>query len=441
MKKNDLNAALRRHAMEKLSPTPEERKFVTDVYAAIQAVLGEANCIQIGSYPRFTAVTPLHDLDVLFRLGRWTGGPANPGPALASVESDLRAKFRNPTKHTLRVVRQTHSISIVFLDRDKEVFAVDVVPAYPVGTNEFDDATYMVPEIAAMPHGRRAIRYNELLKSAGSMTWIKSDPVGYIAVAKRLNDQNEDFRKSVKFVKGWKHALKSNHPELNLKSFHVEQLLTASFVARPQITAFDAVFEFFCELPQNLSNPKIRDRADSTKFIDDYVRDLTVADRSVIREARDRFLIDLENIDEHGDVGRLLTGERHRRVHPTEEYLFDKKIPVLIDPSEQLMIQGEVLPRDGGFRGYILDKIGLIKIDRKIRFSIAKFTVGAEIYKWKVKNDDGCSEPRGEITDHQTRNHPESTRYSGKHYVECYALKNGVCVARALQNVHLERFF
>ncbi|MDQ7812877.1 hypothetical protein, partial [Brevundimonas sp.] len=61
-----MNALLRRYAQKHLSPTENERQFVTRVYTSVRDVLGEANCLQIGSYPRYTAITPLHDLDVLY---------------------------------------------------------------------------------------------------------------------------------------------------------------------------------------------------------------------------------------------------------------------------------------------------------------------------------------------------------------------------------------
>ena len=99
---------------------------------------------------------------------------------------------------------------------------------------------------------------------------------------------------------------------------------------------------------------------------------------------------------------------------------------------------GEVQERAGGFRKFILDKIGWIPIDRKIEFRVKKPPPGIDLFKWKVKNDNGSPEPRGEITDHRTKNDPEHSKYIGNHYVECYAIINGVCVAKARQTVQLE---
>ena len=60
---------------------------------------------------------------------------------------------------------------------------------------------------------------------------------------------------------------------------------------------------------------------------------------------------------------------------------------------------------------------------------------------WKVQNDKTSKDVlnndsiRGEITDNQTKNNPESTEFKGNHFVECYAILNNTCVAKAKINV------
>jgi hypothetical protein len=62
-----------------------------------------------------------------------------------------------------------------------------------------------------------------------------------------------------------------------------------------------------------------------------------------------------------------------------------------------------------------------------------------EVY-WKVRNHGAEAETkralRGEITkDAGQRTKTESTLYAGQHYVECYVVKNGICVAQAREPV------
>src|SRR5262249_51798430 len=158
---------------------------------------------------------------------------------------------------------------------------------------------------------------------------------------------NADFRKAIKIGKGWKSAVKRAIDGMKLKSFHLEQIITAEFKANPQITIFDALFKVFCDLPTHIAQPRIRDRADNTRFIDQYVSDLTDKERRLIIAARDQFLIDLERIDELGGVDALFSGELHYRAGREEEYLFDSGVPTLVDDDEVLRIQGLALVRDG----------------------------------------------------------------------------------------------
>ena len=127
----------------------------------------------------------------------------------------------------------------------------------------------------------------------------------------------------------------------------------------------------------------------------------------------------------------------YKRASNSERFLFDFNIPTFLDDDYAFKIIGEVQERKGGFRKFILDRIGRIPIDRKIKFKIRRRPPDVELFKWKVKNDNSSKEPRGEITDHQTKNDPEYSKYNGNHNVECYAILNNTCVARAKQNVTL----
>ncbi len=89
-----------------------------------------------------------------------------------------------------------------------------------------------------------------------------------------------------------------------------------------------------------------------------------------------------------------------------------------------------------GFRLFeLLGTRNPLKKKCKLDFSITgDFPDDCEV-KWKVKNygteAKGIKQLRGEITDDPGSMHKEeSTRYNGSHYVEAYAIRNGVCVAK-----------
>ena len=439
MKKDKLSAELRKYVKSALSLSQGDRDFVNSVYDAFRQLFDEC-CIQIGSYPRYTAIKPLHDLDILYTLGQWEDEHRDPSEILKKLHRRIKEEYDNPTKCDLEVTLQTHSISISFKQNREEVFSVDIVPAYAHYKNEFGQDTYRVPEIARKKHGKRRLEFYEtLVRERGEMQWILSDPRGYIEVAKRVNQSNSDFRRCVKFVKGWKNACKDKYDDFELKSFHIEQIVTIFFQKQPDSDIFDGVFAFFVNLPEAIHSPQIQDRADSSKYIDSYLNDLTKEQRKRILQARDFFLKTLEELSDDKPIGSLLNIGFYKRASASEQYLFDFNIPTLTDEKYSFDISGEVQERPGGFRRYILDAIGLIPIGRKIKFRVKKASSDIDLFKWKVKNDNRSTQPRGEITDHQTKNVPEYTKYIGNHYVECYGILGGVCVAKAKQNVKLGR--
>lgn len=440
MRKSKFNSIFRDFAKNHLSPTPGERDFVSGIYQALKDVIGENNSLQIGSYPRFTSITPLHDLDVLYIIGEWNPrSPADPSAELSELRTLLERDYINPTKYQLSISPQTHSITLSFLENGTEIFAVDVVPAYISSTNEFGDDMYFVPEIFAKSHTGKMRKYEEFKKSGHQMAWIPSDPRGYIEVARQVNENNSDFRKSVKLIKAWKSSCKSLDKDFKLKSFHIEQVITQYFQENPTLEIYDTIFKFFCDIPSIIDRAQISDRADRNRNIDVYIDSLTHVQKEKIIQARDFFLIKLENFSDNELPENLVNAGFHQRASDTEAYLFDQRIPVL--DEENFGIIGNVLIRDGGFRAFILDTVGLIEVDRRIQFRLDSDAPTADIFKWKVKNDSDCDEPRGEITDHGTLRDPESTKYNGNHFVECYAILDGVCIGRSRQNIILRNRF
>lgn len=431
MKKDEISTKFREYARN-LSPQPDERELISKIYKSVDDLLAN-KCLQIGSYPRFTAVTPVHDLDILYILGQWSENNHSPSIALQQLFNLLTNNYKNPTKYTTKISMQTHSVTISYMSGKDEIISVDIVPAYIYSKNSFDEDMYKVPEVLTRKHGeQRRMFYQELSLIHKDMDWIASDPRGYIKVASDLDKQtNGEFRKSVKIVKCWIYLLAAVDDNLKLKSFHIEQVITLYFLNTPNYQIFDVIFRFFKELPGLLENPnQIKDRANDDKYIDDYLKDFTLDQKQKIREARDNFLIKLEDFSEDDSIEELVAINFYQRASLSEKYLFDEGIPVLI--TDTICINGWIQKDNRDFRR--LNAMGFIDNGYKIRFE-AFMSPPCDLRKWKVKNDNKSPQPRGEITDNHTKNAIEETRYTGKHYVDCYAIKNNVCIAKARQNV------
>lgn len=73
--------------------------------------------------------------------------------------------------------------------------------------------------------------------------------------------------------------------------------------------------------------------------------------------------------------------------------------------------------------------------NKKLEFYIDKTDINGKRYiYWKVRNEgkEAISRNmiRGRIVKTNSKNHLEHTDFYGEHYVECYLIKNDVCVAK-----------
>jgi hypothetical protein len=130
------------------------------------------------------------------------------------------------------------------------------------------------------------------------------------------------------------------------------------------------------------------------------------------------------------------------RTPNTEQFLErDLGIPLRLNRAYEFAITAQVQTKPG-FRAYDLRRHGGVVIkNRTVRFRVGSCTVPGpyKIY-WKVRNTGEeairANDIRGRIEPDQGNYlRDESTKYRGKHYVECYVVKNGVCVAMAHQVV------
>ncbi len=443
MKKDELNAKLQDFARS-LSPKISERTLISGIYESFQDLLVANNCLQIGSYPRFTSITPVHDLDILYILGSWDENAHDPSLALQELSEKINRDYENPTEYSLSIVLQSHSVTVTFNQNNEELFSVDVVPAYTTSKNEFGDDRYKVPELLRKRHGKaRQDYYQKLADERGQMEWIDSDPRGYIKVASDVDEvSGGEFRKSTKIVKFWKNNLKDVDEYLKLKSFHLEQVVTSYFLANSSMRVVDVVYRFFTELPEIISKPnQIQDRTNFNKYIDDYLGDLTDEQKERIVQARDGFLSKLENLSDNAPVSSLFEIEFLERTSSSERYLFDSEfgIPIFIE-DDSFRIDGFIQPKSGFRDGWLSAVSHQIAKGRQVKFQIRN-DVEKDYTLWKVQNDKQSNEvidancTRGEITRGSTAHNPESTAYSGTHYVECYAIKDNVCIARSKVNV------
>lgn len=128
----------------------------------------------------------------------------------------------------------------------------------------------------------------------------------------------------------------------------------------------------------------------------------------------------------------------------SEEYIEDI-FPVDIRYNLQLECK---VTQDGfrdDFLSSIIRKRQLLKINKKLDFYIESTDapLSCDIY-WKVRNVGTIAEKkkcvRGEIKKTNDEHQIEHTNFKGEHFVECYLVSNGICVARAHMDVPISTF-
>ena len=123
----------------------------------------------------------------------------------------------------------------------------------------------------------------------------------------------------------------------------------------------------------------------------------------------------------------------------TEQQITELGFPLRINPVYKVRLSGRVTKKPG-YREYDLSTQGnKVNSGRSIAFSVKNFNIPQPytIY-WKTLNrgeyaiQSNCI--RGQINPGDST-HTESTSFKGNHFVECYIVKDGICVAIDRQSV------
>lgn len=130
----------------------------------------------------------------------------------------------------------------------------------------------------------------------------------------------------------------------------------------------------------------------------------------------------------------------------TEQNLEDASILLKINAKYAFRIGGKVLKNERMGAYYLRKRGNRVMSGRKIKFEVEECNVPApfKIY-WKVHNrgDEAIKRDciRGQIEEgDRVWRINESTSFGGSHYVECYIVKDGYCVAKSRQPVNISYF-
>ncbi|MGL0959370.1 nucleotide-binding domain-containing protein [Vibrio vulnificus] len=371
------------------------------------------NTLQVGSYGRYTGIKGISDLDMLYIMpdSKWATYEKDPGQLLKDTKSAILATFpRTKVKvDTLVVVVQYKN------------FKVEVQPVF-----KEEDGSFKYPY------------------TRGGKPWRITKPKDEMKAMTEVNEaKNENLRPLCKMARAWKNKHGVAMGGLLIDTLAHNFLNGTSVYDNKGPSHYDEMcrdfFKYLSELPK-------QDRWNALGS-NQHVK----VKKNFQRAAKKAYELCVEAIkDNNNEKWRKVFG----RCYPqsaenlaaivksrqtwldTEEFIDDK---YHIDIRYHMTIDCDV--SQNGYREYSLSHMLRhfipLRAKKSLSFRVSEIDVPEPfLLKWKVLNRGSEAERRdcirGQILDDAGYgNHSESTTFSGEHSVECYAIKDGVVVARS----------
>lgn len=383
-----------------------------------------ANNLQVGSYGRWTAIRGVSDLDMIYIMpaGKWDSYNVVGGQAKLLSDTKDALKSRYPRTD---IYVDSPVVRVLYTN-----FHVEVQPAF-----EQVDGSFKFPDT----------------RNGGS--WNLTKPRAEIEAMKDTNvEKNRNLRRLCKMARAWKNKHGVAMGGLLIDTLAYNFLKSTDAYDTRSYLYYDWMsrdfFKYLADEPEKEryaalgsgQHVKVKDAFQSAagKAYDLCVKAIAAADS------------DTENAKWQKVYGarfpapeKLIAKASNRVFRETEEFVEDR-FPV--DIRYKLKIDCEVT--QNGFqprrlRG-MLGKNFKLSAQKSLKFEVSDIKIpGTYDVYWKVLNRGDEAERRdcirGQIVadgGHQTVS--EHTNFAGDHIVECYAVKNGVVVAKDRIHVPIE---
>lgn len=368
----------------------------------------------VGSYGRFTAIRGISDLDMLYALpsGLWDEYKGEDGPSdvLSRARTAIQARYPTSSVKVDRLV-----VVVQF-----ENFMFEVQPVF-----EQDDGSFKYPDTK-------------------TKSWKITKPRDEIKESSDCNSiTNGNFRKLCKMTRAWKnkHGVVMGGLLMDTLAYNFLQKNTDHHAATT--ATFDLMvrdfFKFLSEEDDHDHYQALGSKQD-VKVKRRFQSKATTAHELCLKA------IDAEGKSSVNAKWKRVFGMPVPSSDTTKEaasaYTFDNTEQFIedqfgLDIRYSLSIDCTVT--QNGFRPETLRKLlarrAWLRPQKTLDFNVTECDVPQPFkFKWKVLNRgdeaERRNEVRGQIINEDSRTHQENTKFRGEHYVECYAIKNGVVVAR-----------
>lgn len=386
------------------------------------------NCLQVGSYGRYTGIKGISDLDMLYIMpaGKWEEYKNDPDKLLRDVKVSLKERYPNTKINDDRLV-----VDVFFAD-----FKFEVQPVFEEQDGE--DTNYKYPDI----------KYDSY-----KITKPKQEQAEMTSFRQNHGDTH---RLLCKMMRAWKNNVGLAMGGLLIDTLTHKFLSSHSEYDNAGTSVFDELCRDFFEFLQN--EPK-KDHYQSLGSGQDVK-----VKKPFQAKAKKAYNKAVEAITEtsetkRNDLWREIFGRQFPKATTTVAKSIESSIVSYTDPEQfiedlypvdirySVTLDCEV--KRNGFReamlSHILSSGQRVSRVRSLDFELTTKVPRPFIVKWKVRNVGNEAKRRnclrGEIIDSNRMRgmaRHESADFRGAHYVECYILKDGIVVARDRINVPIE---
>ena len=379
-----------------------------------------ANSLQVGSYGRYTGIKGISDLDMLYIMPKSSWDNYKDGKQsqlLTEVKNAIKARY--PTTD-IRVDRLVVTVTY-------KNFHVEVQPVF----EKYDE------------DGNSYFHYPDTYHGG---SWKKTKPRQEMNAIREMNEQkNKNLRQLCKMARAWRNKHGVGIGGLLIDTLAYKFMNSTNFFDDKSHLYFDYLSRDFFSYLADEPNQEHYQAPGSNQDVKVKCRFQKQA-----QEAHEYCLkaIESENEDSVNDKWRKVYGahfpasttnkaqvSESTGYRNTEEF-----IETLYPVDVRFNIELDCDVSQNGFRenslAFMLRNKLPLSANKKLMFQVVSIDVPEPyILKWKVLNRGAeairrdCI--RGQIVlDQGYQRKNESTNFQGEHFVECYAIKDGVVVAR-----------
>jgi hypothetical protein len=361
----------------------------------------------VGSYAKGTMIRPARDVDVIFimppeKFGDYNDNKTNPqSQLLQDVRRILSEKYPDTD-----ISANEKVVVVKFVDPAHDV---EVLPAWEVNSN------FCIPN------------------SANGGSWEYYDYRGDIRKVKDSESKTGKTKFLIRTIKKW-----SDNCSVQVKTYEIEIVALSFFntYSAPESSS-ELLVNFFEYFKNSTNNDTVKNHLQTACNRATKARNFEL-EKKYDEAVEEWIKIFGSNFPKHIDSEKSTLELLTEKYPSSNEQFLDKdfNIPYKITTNYNVEIDADI--EQDGFRkntlkNFLQKHFPILK-NHKLIFKAIHNVPQPYTMKWKVRNygeeAKQANDLRGQIyNDDGRESRTENTKYYGEHYVECYIIKNGVCVA------------